>query len=365
MTPAWLPAPDSIWNSFRSSSKRHIILTGGRGTGKTTLLRKLFSGTELFDGTAQHGIRTYAVPGKAVYLRENGTAKDILIGKFDGTLPGPENRMRPDREAFVSAGIPLLEKLASSGDEWVSIDEIGYLETACPEYCTAIEHLFDKRRVAAVVRKQSLPFLQSLCGREDVFLVDLDKPFGSISCVIMASGLGTRFGGNKLMADFHGEPMILRAVKATEGIFEKRIVVTRHADVEALCRRHGIDCILHDLPHRNDTVRLGIEAAGDTEACVFCPGDQPLLRQETVAALALSAKNAPEDIWRIRFEDTHGAPVLFPKWAFAELSALPEGKGGGFLVKKYPERLKTVSAEDRFELMDADTPEDLEFLQNQ
>jgi molybdenum cofactor cytidylyltransferase len=171
----------------------------------------------------------------------------VLIGKFDETLPGTENRMRPDREAFASAGVPLLEKLASSEDDWVSIDEIGYLETACPAYCTAIERLFDERCVAAVVRKQSLPFLQSLCGREDVFLIDLDKPFGNISCVIMASGLGTRFGGNKLTADFHGEPMILRAFKATEGIFEKRIVVTRHADVEALCRRHGIDCILHDL----------------------------------------------------------------------------------------------------------------------
>ena len=41
---------------------------------------------------------------------------------------------------------------------------------------------------------------------------------------------------------------------------------------------------------------------------------------------------------------------------------LAEGKGGGFLVKKYPERLRTVSVRDRYELMDADSPEDLAFL---
>ena len=29
-----------------------------------------------------------------------------------------------------------------------------------------------------------------------------------LGCVIMASGLGTRFGGNKLMADFDGQPLI-------------------------------------------------------------------------------------------------------------------------------------------------------------
>jgi molybdenum cofactor cytidylyltransferase len=193
--------------------------------------------------------------------------------------------------------------------------------------------------------------------------VDLDDPFGKIACVIMASGMGKRFGGNKLMADFHGQPMILRALEATDGIFEKRVVVTRHADVAELCRLRDVGSVLHELPYRSDTVRLGVEAVGDAEACVFCPGDQPMLRKETVVSLALAAKNHPDDIWRVCFEETPGAPVLFPKWTFAELSSLPEGKGGGFLAKKYPERVRTVSARDRFELMDTDTPEDLEFLQ--
>lgn len=308
------------------------------------------------------GVTTRAVPKKEVRLYENGTGNGIAVGRYDDTLPGTENKMRPCTEAFASFGTALLERLASCADEWVSVDEIGYLETECPAYCRALELLMEKKRVAAVVRKQSLPFLQSLCERPDVFLIDLDDPFGRISCVIMASGMGKRFGGNKLMADFHGQPMILRAAEATEGIFEKRVVVTRHADVAELCRLHGMESVLHDLPYRNDTVRLGIEAIGKSEACVFCPGDQPLLRWETVAALALAAKNHPDDIWRVSFEGTPGAPVLFPAWTFAELSSLPEGKGGGVLAKKYPERVKTVCARDRFELMDTDTPEDLEFL---
>ena len=37
------------------------------------------------------------------------------------------------------------------------------------------------------------------------------KFFPKLGCVIMASGLGKRFGGNKLMEDFHGKPMIQRA----------------------------------------------------------------------------------------------------------------------------------------------------------
>lgn len=357
--PANLLTPSSIWNSFRSSHKRHIIITGGRKTGKTTLLGKLFPDKPL------QGITTYAVPKKAVYLRENGTENDILIGTYDENLSGKENKMRPCKENFASVGVSLLQQLASGADEWISIDEIGYLETECPVYCHAIERLMEKKRIIAVVRKQNLPFLESLCKRSDVFLIDLDDPFGKISCVIMASGMGKRFGGNKLMADFHGNPMILRAIEATNGIFEKRIVVTRHADVAELCRFYAIENILHDLPHRNDTVRLGLEAIGKSEACVFCPGDQPLLTRETIVSLVLAAKNCRDDIWRVSFEETPGAPVLFPKWTFPELSSLPEGKGGGFLTKKYPERVRTVSAKNRFELMDTDTPEDLEFLKQQ
>ena len=47
-----------------------------------------------------------------------------------------------------------------------------------------------------------------------------------IGCVVMASGMGRRFGGNKLTADFLGGPMIQRVLAATEGMFRRRIVVT-------------------------------------------------------------------------------------------------------------------------------------------
>ena len=40
-----------------------------------------------------------------------------------------------------------------------------------------------------------------------------------LGCVIMASGLGKRFGGNKLMADFDGQPLICRALTVTDGLF--------------------------------------------------------------------------------------------------------------------------------------------------
>ena len=186
--------------------------------------------------------------------------------------------------------------------------------------------------------------------------------FPKVGCVIMASGLGKRFGGNKLMADFHGKPMIQQALQASNGLKEHRVVVTRHEDVAELCRKQGVNVVLHALPHRSDTVRLGLEALSDVDACLFLPADQPLLRQETVAALVQAWESEQESILRPFHKDTPGSPVIFPRWAFPELRTLPEGKGGGWVIQKYPERVKGFPVEYPHELMDADTPETLDFL---
>lgn len=186
--------------------------------------------------------------------------------------------------------------------------------------------------------------------------------FPQLGCVILASGLGIRFGGNKLMADFHGAPMIQRALEATEDLFSQRVVVTRHEAVADLCREQGIAVVLHDLPYRSVTVRLGLEAMADLDGCMFLPGDQPLLRRETVEMLLEKWKEAQDMIVRPIYEDSEGSPVLFPSWAFPELKNLPEGKGGGVVIKNHPQAVCRVSVADPFELADADTPETLEFL---
>ena len=188
------------------------------------------------------------------------------------------------------------------------------------------------------------------------------KYFPKVGCVIMASGLSKRFGSNKLMADFNGKPMILHALQASDSLKDHRVVVTRHADVAALCQEQGVNVILHDLPHRSDTIRLGLEALGDVDACLFLPADQPLLRRDTVTALVNQWEADQEKILRPFHNDTPGSPVLFPRWALPELQNLPEGKGGNWVIKNHPEKTAAMQIEDPYELMDADTPETLQFL---
>ncbi|WP_443730094.1 nucleotidyltransferase family protein [Slackia isoflavoniconvertens] len=109
-------------------------------------------------------------------------------------------------------------------------------------------------------------------------------------CIVMASGVGARFGGNKLMAELCDVPLVGHVVRATDGLFGRRVVVTRHADVAALCETLGAQVILHDEPCRNDTVRLGMEAMDGCDTVTFVQGDQPLIRPASIVALLRAAE---------------------------------------------------------------------------
>lgn len=191
----------------------------------------------------------------------------------------------------------------------------------------------------------------------------VETPNAVHGCIIMASGLSTRFGSNKLMANLDGAPLIAHAISACDGLFAKCVAVTRHEDVAKLCRSLGMQTILHDEPLRSDTVRLGMQAMDGCDTVTFIQADQPLISANTLTALLRSAEAHPEFIWRVGLQGTQGAPVLFPAWAFDELRALPPGKGGGFVAKAHAQRVRSVEAASEWELFDVDTVQDLEMLQ--
>lgn len=180
----------------------------------------------------------------------------------------------------------------------------------------------------------------------------------------MASGLAKRFGSNKLLAEFDGKPLLCRAFAVTAGLH--RVVVTRSTEVQALCEECGIPVLHHALPFRSDTVRLGLEYLltqfPAMSGCVFLPGDQPLLTRKTLDGMAAAFCAQPEKQSRIfrlcaPQSGAPGSPVLFGADYFEELRSLPEGKGGGVVVKRHTEKVTLFPARHPAELMDADTPD--------
>ena len=233
-----------------------------------------------------------------------------------------------------------------------------------------------------------------------------------IACIIMASGLGKRFGSNKLMASFHGAPLIHSVLDVTGSVplFADRLVVTRSREVHDYCQSLGIPVLIHTLPNRNEALCLGLthmlKRHPDLSGCLFALGDQPLLRPRTLERICrryLECKISPRHSESV-FPDsdfsilksklpqnsgiaekspivqlcsvqmtaspepsvstTVGSPILFYRADFDELLHLPEKAGGSHVLRQHPDVVQYVTAEVPEELMDVDTPEELKRLEN-
>ena len=113
-----------------------------------------------------------------------------------------------------------------------------------------------------------------------------------LGCVVMAAGNASRFGKNKLAADFGGATLITRALRTIpKERFERITVVTQYDEIAALAKEFGFDVIYNRHPDWgiSHTVALGTEAMQDCDAIMYQVSDQPLLRRESVEALLLPA----------------------------------------------------------------------------
>ena len=184
-----------------------------------------------------------------------------------------------------------------------------------------------------------------------------------IACIIMASGLGNRFGENKLLYKIQDKPLLQYILDTTAKLpFTERIVVTRHQEIVELCESQNIKAIFHAEPYQSDTVRIALENLAEFTGYLFCTGDQPFISESTLQKLCASFLEAPNFIHRTIFKNTPGNPVIFPAKFKGELLNLPQDCGGAYLAKKYPEQVRYIPVQDSLELYDIDTKEDLEKL---
>lgn len=189
------------------------------------------------------------------------------------------------------------------------------------------------------------------------------KAPASVGCVILAAGNGARFGRNKLLAKFHGKPLIQWAMEAVPGELIKAVaVVTQYQAVADLAAGFGFRPVWNPVPELgvSHSVCLGTRALkGECRGIVFLVSDQPLLRKETVTRLIETFRRNPDRIIVPAAEGRQGNPCVFPAFLFPELESLEGDRGGKQIIRRRPE-LVTEQSVDPEELMDVDTAEDLQ-----
>ena len=186
-----------------------------------------------------------------------------------------------------------------------------------------------------------------------------------IGCVVMAAGNARRFGANKLAAALAGKPLILRALEAVpEGLFARVEVVTQYAEIADMAACFGFGAIKNRRPDLglSHTIALGTQALADCDAILYMVADQPLLAAETVSRVAAAWRETPACIVAAAHGGKRGNPCIFPHEFFPELLALTGDTGGSAVIKRHPDRLRTVEV-PAAELADVDTPAALASLQ--
>ena len=104
-----------------------------------------------------------------------------------------------------------------------------------------------------------------------------------IGCIVMAAGMGARFGGNKLEKEWQGKTLIHHALDAvpTEKL-SAVVVVTQYENIVKLAKEFGFTPIINSHPEmgQSHTIQLGVRALQACDALLFQVADQPMLRRE-------------------------------------------------------------------------------------
>ena len=193
-----------------------------------------------------------------------------------------------------------------------------------------------------------------------------------IGCIVMASGASTRFGSNKLMAPFMGKPLIQHVIETAQTAGLEPIVVTIDDPFHELCNKLKVRAVTHSGTLQSDTVRRAMlevqkDGLGENswDGAMFLQGDQPCVRADSLCALIASFEEHPEVVSRLSWHGVPGSPIVFPSALFDMLCRVQGDKGGSgvfLLCPEYQASAALVEAQCEQELLDVDTPSDLNYL---
>ncbi len=184
---------------------------------------------------------------------------------------------------------------------------------------------------------------------------DAAKP--AIGCLIMAAGNASRFGENKLFAQYRGKTLLELALMAVpQGLFSRVTVVSQYDRALRLAELYGFDAIENREPALgvSHTIFLGTAAMQDLDAILYMVADQPLLQPASVCAVAERWMREPQCIIGAAHNGVRGNPCIFPKAFFPELMQLEGDRGGSRVIRAHEDVLHLVEIPPE-ELYDCDT----------
>jgi molybdenum cofactor cytidylyltransferase len=189
--------------------------------------------------------------------------------------------------------------------------------------------------------------------------------------VVVAAGRGSRFEASpsaphKLLAVLDGATVLDRTLRHAVASHLPVVVVTTARLVDAAAGVVALRdiVVVPDAPSdaglrpelgMGYSIAAGVAARGDASGWLILPADLPLVRPDTL--LAVAAALAEHPIAYAQHRGRRGHPVGFSAELYSELVALQGDDGARRIVARYPSQ--AVSVDDPGALLDVDTADDL------
>jgi molybdenum cofactor cytidylyltransferase len=185
-------------------------------------------------------------------------------------------------------------------------------------------------------------------------------PSRLIAGILLAAGQATRFGRQKLLELWHGEPLVRKTARCflEAGLRPIVVVVSRDPRLADALAGLPVTTVENANPEKgiSHSIAIGVGALPEkTEAALIGVGDQPYLTVEAIEELVRAF--APGRIVVPRWGDHRGNPPVFDRRFFPELLALSGDHGGQRVITSHPDAVTEVPLPHRLG-DDIDRPEE-------
>lgn len=188
----------------------------------------------------------------------------------------------------------------------------------------------------------------------------------SLFVVVLAAGTASRYGSTKQLAEYAGQPLVSRAIRAAEAVCGANSVLVTGNDwrkvAQACAPLKGFMVVNEEYADGiGGSLSAGVRSVAEVAGAVLILlTDQPLVTGEHLRNVIDSWRSDPNSIVASAYAGTEGPPVIFPQAFFADLMALTGDRGARSVLVTNADRVRTISFEDA--AADIDVPGDLEKL---